>query len=206
MSEAAGSEARRIELAPGAFLRFWEAFLSSEEADRALRVVLVEVPWTQGHVRIAGKTYAEPRLTAWMGDPGARYTYTGRPLEPLAWSPRVADLRARVEELSGARFNSVLLNRYRDGQDSMGLHADDEPELGPDPIIVSLSLGATRRFVLKPRAPGSGGLELDLTHGSLLAMEGTTQRLYKHALPKRAAASVGERVNLTFRRIVTIAP
>jgi alkylated DNA repair dioxygenase AlkB len=195
------SAARRIELAPGAFLRFWETFLDAGEADRALADVLAEVAWTQGHVRIAGKTYAEPRLTAWMGDPGARYTYTGRPLEPLPWSPRVAELRARVEAATGARSNSVLLNRYRDGKDSMGLHADDEPELGPEPVILSLSLGATRRFVLKPRAPGADGVDLDLTHGSLLAMEGATQRRYKHGVPKRAGASVGERVNLTFRWI-----
>jgi alkylated DNA repair dioxygenase AlkB len=200
------NEATRIELAPGAWLRWWETFLPADEADRALGEVLEEVPWTQGHVRIAGKTYAEPRLTAWMGDPGARYTYTGRPLEPLAWSPRVADLRARVEERSGARFNSVLLNRYRDGKDSMGLHADDEPELGPDPTIASLSLGAMRRFVLKARTPGAGTVELDLTHGSLLLMEGATQRLFKHALPKRVASAAGVRVNLTFRRIVRLAP
>ncbi len=196
----------RVELAPGAYFRLWETFLSRDEADRALGEVLEEVPWTQGHVRIAGKTYAEPRLTAWMGDPGARYTYTGRPLEPLAWSARVADLRARVEQRSGARFNSVLLNRYRDGKDSMGLHADDEPELGPDPIIASLSLGATRRFVLKPRTPGARTVELDLTHGSLLSMEGATQRLYRHALPKRAASAAGVRVNLTFRQIVRLVP
>jgi alkylated DNA repair dioxygenase AlkB len=197
-------EPERIELAHGALLRLWPRFLAPSDADVALRDLLEEVPWTQGHVRIAGKTYAEPRLTAWMGDPGARYTYTGRPLEPLPWSPRVAELRARVESCCGASVNSVLLNKYRDGRDSMGLHADDEPELGPDPIVLSLSLGATRRFVLKPRAGDADAFEIDLTHGSLLAMEGTTQRFYKHALPKRTAA-VGVRVNLTFRKIVAIA-
>jgi alkylated DNA repair dioxygenase AlkB len=196
-----------MELAGGGVLRFEEDFLLPADADRALAELLAAVPWTQGEITIAGKRHKEPRLTAWYGDPDARYTYTGRPLEPLPWTPLLLELRARVEAAAGARFNSVLLNFYRDGRDSMGLHADDERELGPDPVIASLSLGAPRRFVLRPRRDrgvDAEPVELDVGHGSLLVMAGATQRAWKHGVPKRAA-SVGARVNLTFRRIVPTA-
>lgn len=138
----------------------------------------------------------EPRLSAWYGD--AAYTYSGKTRQPHAWMPILDALRQRIEIACQARFNSVLLNLYRNGQDSMGLHSDDEPELGPEPLIASLSLGAERRFVLRHKTLTDQRHTLTLAHGSLLLMAGRTQHAWKHGLPK--AKSVAEpRINLTFR-------
>jgi alkylated DNA repair dioxygenase AlkB len=120
--------------------------------------------------------------------------------DPLPWTPTVAQLRDDLAARLGVRFNSVLANLYRDGRDSVGWHSDDEPELGATPVIASLSFGATRTFRLRSRATREAALSLDLSHGSLLVMSGDTQRLYQHALPKRAGITA-PRINLTFRRI-----
>jgi len=151
-------------------------------------------------VPIFGREIPAPRLSCWIGDPGAAYTYSRVRFEPRPWTPALARVRQRIEQALDARFNSVLANRYASGADSMGWHADDEPELGPRPVIASLSLGATRRFVLRPRS-GGAKVELPLTHGSLLVMAGDTQANWQHALPRMAGAA-GLRINLTFRRIV----
>ena len=184
---------------PLADLLFDPAFLPEAEAETLLAQLTAEVAWEQRDIRIFGKAMPQPRLTAWYGDPAARYTYSGLIWEPRPWLPALHTLRRRIEAATSTRFNSVLLNYYRHGQDSMGWHADDEPELGPAPAIASLSLGATRRFRLRPR----GGLAypplaLDLPHGSLLLMRGPTQQHWQHALPKTARL-VGPRRNLTFR-------
>jgi alkylated DNA repair dioxygenase AlkB len=118
----------------------------------------------------------------------------------LPWTPELQRIRQRVEELTAHRYNSVLLNLYRDGRDGMGWHADDEPELGREPVIASVSLGATRRFKLRHRRSRIAASALDLAHGDLLLMAGQTQHEYAHAVPK-TARPVGERVNLTFRWI-----
>ncbi len=149
---------------------------------------------------IFGRPRLVPRLVAWHGDPGATYTYSGTPHEPLPWTPALEQVRRRVQELSGLQFNAVLLNLYRDGRDGMGWHADDEPELGPDPAIASVSLGAVRRFCLRHRRRKGLRTDLSLPHGSLLLMTGATQGHWVHALPK-TAVPVGERINLTFRRV-----
>ena len=186
-------------LLPGADLLFDPAFLPTSEAGRLLAQLTEEVAWEQRSIRLFGQEVPQPRLTAWYGDPAARYTYSGLSWEPRPWTPALLNLRHRLEAATSARFNSVLLNHYRDGRDSMGWHSDDEPELGPAPAIASLSLGATRRFRLRPRAglahPPFG---LDLPHGSLLLMRGPTQQHWQHALPK-TARPVGPRLNLTFR-------
>jgi alkylated DNA repair dioxygenase AlkB len=129
------------------------------------------------------------------------YRYSGTEFEPRAWPGILLTIRARLADELGLDFNSVLANRYRDGRDAMGWHSDDERELGSAPTIASLSLGATRRFVLKHRLHPERKLALDLPRGSLLVMSGATQRHYRHALP-RTARPVGERINLTFRRIL----
>lgn len=185
------------ELLPGAELRIEPAWLAPAEADALLAALVDEVPWSQHRVRLFGRELPAPRLSAWIGDPGAAYTYSRVRHEPLPWTPQLAALRARLETGTGARFNSVLANRYRDGRDSMGWHADDESELGERPLIASISLGATRVFQFKPRRGGRTH-SITLTHGSLLLMGGDTQRLYLHALPK-TARPVAERINLTFR-------
>lgn len=187
-----------ISLEDGAFLKLDPHFLSSAEAQAFFLALRAETPWKAETIRIAGKPIPVPRLTAWHGDPQAVYTYSGLRNEPLVWTPTLLTLRDRISAAAQAPFNAVLLNFYRGGRDSIGWHADNEPELGPMPIIASLSLGARRRFVLR-HAKKRAALSIWLEHGSLLIMGGTTQRHYRHALPKTPEA--GERINLTFRLV-----
>jgi alkylated DNA repair dioxygenase AlkB len=154
----------------------------------------------------------QPRLTAWIGDPEAVYRYSNVVHEPLPSGPTLAALRARVSELTGVPFNGVLCNLYRDGDDAMGMHSDSEPELGPEPVIASLSLGAERKFVLRAKKPAAArgsareqerdvsALDLTLTDGSLLVMRGSTQREFKHGIPRQHGLTTA-RMNLTFRWI-----
>jgi alkylated DNA repair dioxygenase AlkB len=141
-------------------------------------------------------------LTAWFGDPEARYTYSGLSLEPMPWTDLLADIRSRVEALAGASFNSVLLNYYRDHRDSMGMHSDDEPELGRNPTIASVSLGEQRTLTLKHKFKKElKPVQLPLDSGSLLLMKGATQHHWKHGISK-LSRPCGPRVNLTLRWIV----
>ncbi len=190
---------RLPDLLPGAEVSCDPEWLPPTEADATLAALVDELPWSQHRVRLFGRELPAPRLSAWIGDPGAAYTYSRVRHEPLPWTPTLATLRERLQATTGSRFNSVLANRYRNGRDSMGWHADDEPELGERPLIASISLGAARVFQLKPRA-GGRAQSITLIHGSLLLMGGDTQRLYLHALPKTARV-LGERINLTFRRV-----
>jgi alkylated DNA repair dioxygenase AlkB len=159
-----------------------------------------EVPWERHRIRLFGREIDSPRLSSWIGDADAVYTYSGTRFEPHAWTPTLATLRDWLESVLDARFNSVLANLYRDGRDSMGWHSDDEPELGAEPVIASLSFGAARRFRLRHRRDPAQRLELELASGSLLVMRGTTQRHYRHDLP-RTARPIAPRINLTFRWI-----
>ncbi len=194
---------RRIELLHGGFLLFHDPFLAPDQANEAFASLLAEVPFRQETIRLFGKPILQPRLTAWHGDPGAAYTYSGLSLAPTPWTPALSRLRARVEEAAGDSFNSVLVNLYRGGDDSMGKHSDDEPELGTNPVIASLSLGARRRFVLEPKKGGEK-VTLELGEGNLLVMAGTTQHHYRHGVPKQV--NRGARMNLTFRRIALSDP
>ncbi|WP_026880498.1 alpha-ketoglutarate-dependent dioxygenase AlkB family protein [Hymenobacter norwichensis] len=176
-------------------------FLSPEAADALLTELTTTIPWRHEPIKLFGKEVLQPRLTAWHGDPTARYAYSGLALDPQPWTPALQQLRQQVEAAAQTRFNSVLLNLYRHGQDSMGWHADDEPELGMAPVIASVSLGATRRFRLRPRHPEvvvHAPVSLDLPTGSLLLMRGTTQQHWLHAVPKTARPTE-PRLNLTFR-------
>jgi alkylated DNA repair dioxygenase AlkB len=150
-----------------------------------------------------GREVTAPRLTAWFGDPHASYVYSGVRHDPVPWTPTLADLRARVERATEHAFNSVLLNFYRDGEDSVSWHSDDEPELGAQPVIASLSLGATRVFQLKhKRRADLARVDIELSHGSLLLMSGNCQSHWKHQIPKRRGRTrPGPRINLTFRRV-----
>ena len=176
------------------------AWLEPAAADALLTALMREVPWEVHRIRLFGREHASPRLSCWIGDPEAVYRYSGTVFVPHPWPPSLRALRTRLQAELGAPFNSVLANRYRDGRDAMGWHSDDEPELGPAPVIASLSLGATRRFVLRRRDEPSRKFALELAHGSLLVMRGATQRHWQHALP-RTARPLGERINLTFRTI-----
>lgn len=164
-----------------------------------LMACLVEqTAWRAETVVVYGKRHLQPRLTAWHGD--AAYTYSGLTLAPMPFSPLLQTIRSAVESVTGHRYNSVLLNYYRDGRDSMGMHSDDEPELGAAPAIASLSLGATRTFILRHKQTGQT-VKLDLADGSLLLMAGALQRHWLHGINK-TARPVGPRLNLTFRYIV----
>jgi len=159
--------------------------------------LLDETPWRVDTVVVYGKRYQQPRLTAWYGE--ASYTYSGLTLQALPLTPLLELLRAAVEHVTGRRYNSVLLNYYRDGADSMGMHSDDEPALGPQPVIASLSYGATRTFILRHRR-NRRTLKIDLTDGSLLLMAGTLQAHWQHGINKTTKL-VGPRLNLTFRYV-----
>ncbi len=183
---------------PGATLRFATCLFDDPAALFAR--LRAEIDWEQHHLKIFGRTLASPRLSCWIGDADAVYTYSRTRFEPRPWTPLLAAMRASLRERCAQDFNSVLCNLYRDGRDSMGWHSDDEPELGDEPTIASLSLGATRRFRLRHRRDPSLRLELDLPAGSLLVMAGATQRHYRHDLP-RALRVTEPRLNLTFRHI-----
>jgi len=187
---------------PGGELSLWPRWLGGDEADALFDELRASIAWEVHRIRIFGREVDSPRLSCWIGDANATYVYSRTRFEPHPWTPALSKLRERVADACGARFNSVLANLYRDGRDSMGWHSDNEPELGQQPVIASLSLGAARRFRLKPRNEAAQGdtVAIELGHGSLLRMAGDTQRHYLHDLPKTSAA-VGPRLNLTFRWI-----
>lgn len=171
-----------------------------------LASLIADIPWRQERITLFGKAHMQPRLICWMGDPECVYRYSGKSWAPERWHPCVANLLTRAESYADVRFNSVLLNYYRDGQDSMGFHSDDEPELGDQPVIASLSLGATRVMQLRHRHDRLVPTRrLLLTDGSLLVMRGNSQRAWKHAIPKSRTA-LTPRINLTFRLIRFPAP
>jgi len=175
-------------------------FMESNNAAAVMQHLLDEVAWQQEHYVIYGKSVAAPRLVAWYGDPQARYQYSGIDHEPLPWLPILLQLKEQIEAVSGQQFNSVLCNLYRHGQDSMGWHADKEPELGRNPYIASLSLGETRLFKFR-HIKTKETVDVVLESGCLLLMGGELQYYWRHSLPKSAKASQ-PRINLTFRKIV----
>src|SRR2546425_9691203 len=190
----------RIPLSAGAWLDYDAKWLSTEEADHALTGLRGELAWEQREIVLFGRHVLQPRLIAWAGD--LAYRYSGQTLEPRPFTETARRLLANVSARAGVTFNHVLLNRYRSGDDSMGLHADDEPELGPDPLVAIVSLGAARRLVVKPRRKeGHERQDLELGHGALLVMGGTCQRHYVHGVPRQAGTK-GERISLTYRRLL----
>ena len=195
----------RIELAD-ADIRYKPHWLAAAQADRLFATLRDTIPWEHHRIVLFGRAMDAPRLSCWIGDADATYTYSRTRYLPHPWPDALRTLRERLCEESGADFNGVLANLYRDGNDSMGWHADDEPELGARPVIASVSLGATRRFVMRGRGVSAGKpdpahrLAIELGHGSLLWMAGDTQLHYRHALPKTARV-VGMRINLTFRKL-----
>lgn len=169
----------------------------AESNDTILQRLIAETAWKSESITLWGKEFLQPRLTAWHGE--AAYTYSGLTMRPQPFTPLLQAIRAAVEAATGCHYNSVLLNYYRDGQDSMGMHSDDEPELGPAPAIASVSFGAERIFILKHKSTGER-LRLPLADGSLLWMGGALQRYWQHGINKTAKPT-GARVNLTFRSI-----
>lgn len=190
----------RIELTHGGWVDWFEDWLRPETADALRPQLEAQLAWEQRSIRLFGKEVAQPRLVAWCGD--LPYRYSGLTLPPRSWPASCLQLQQRVEAHAGLEFNHLLGNLYRTGYDSMGFHADDEPELGADPTLASLSFGASRRFVIKPKSRCDGTkLELELRHGSLLVMGGSLQHHYLHGVPKQPAICE-PRINLTFRRLL----
>jgi len=159
------------------------------------------LPWTQGTVRIYGRQHLIPRLQCWIADPGLDYTYSGEVLPISDWTPLLQRLRDELNESFSLRLNSVLCNLYRDGQDAMGWHSDDEPELGAQPGIISITLGAERDFALRPKGSNRQSGKLALPDGALLYMKPGMQNKWQHAVPRRAGIK-SARINLTFREII----
>lgn len=190
---------QRIELGDGALALFADAFVAEAPAWSA--ALMREVRWEQHWLTLFGRRIAAPRLSAWYADAGCNYRYSGLSLAAQPFTPVLAQIRARTEALAGHGFNSVLLNLYRDGADGMSWHSDDEPELGPAPLIASVSLGATRRLLLRRRDVHQTRFGLDLGDGSLLLMEPPLQRHWQHSVAKTRRAT-GPRINLTWRRIL----
>ena len=182
-------------------LAFDPHWLGADEADALFAALRAQVAWEVHRIRLFGREVDSPRLSCWIGDPDASYRYSGVRFEPRSWPDTLRPVRVRLEQTLGQGFNSVLANLYRDGRDAMGWHSDAEPELGARPVIASISLGAARRFAFRHRQQPERKLSLELPHGSLLVMAGDTQRFYRHSLP-RTVRPVGERINLTFRRIL----
>lgn len=159
-----------------------------------------QIPWRQDVVKMYGKTIPLPRLSSWHGDAEAPYTYSGITLSPNGWNPMLNWLRDQLEALCSIRFNSVLLNWYRNGQDHISWHTDAEQELGKNPVIASVNFGETRRFLLRRTDDHQQKLEFLLDHGSVLIMSGALQHYWEHSVPKQAKVSKS-RINMTFRVI-----
>ncbi|SKC86766.1 alpha-ketoglutarate-dependent dioxygenase AlkB family protein [Ohtaekwangia koreensis] len=179
---------------------FFPNLFTREESDVYFDVLMNEIPWKQEPIRIFGKTVMQPRLTAWYGDPGKHYSYSGITMSPANWTDALLKIKQRIETVSPVIFNSALLNLYRDQSDSMGWHRDNEKELGINPVIASVTFGATRRFLLRHYTDKDLKQSLALTHGSLLLMQGRTQHAWEHSVPKQSSI-MGSRINITFRVI-----
>jgi len=187
---------------PDADLEYFPNLFDENQATRLLDALVNNVEWVQNTIRFYGKESLVPRLEAWYGDAGKSYAYSGIRMDPKPWIKELLEIKKAIEPLASTRFNSVLINYYRDGRDRVAWHSDDEKELGPNPVIGSVSLGAERKFKLRHKDHKQNGNygEVILSHGSLLIMKGETQRFWKHEIP-RTARPIGKRINLTFRVI-----
>jgi len=180
-------------------LQLWRRVDLGRPYDSLLQAIIEDTAWRQEEITVYGKPYLQPRLSAWYGD--LAYSYSGIRLEPLPWTSTLLDIKLRVEALVKHQFNSVLLNYYRDQSDSMGMHSDDERELGPQPAIASLSLGEERTFLLRHKSRKDlKTVRLALSSGSLLLMQGQTQQYWRHGINKERQVCA-PRINLTFRTI-----
>lgn len=186
---------------PDADIIYYPKFCDTESADTYFKDFLHNMKWKQHYIKIFGKKLAQPRLTALYAQNSNPYIYSGLTLKPEFFPPSLLELQQKLQLLTGKTFSHCLANLYRNGNDSMGLHADDEKELGVNPVIASLSLGATRRFRLKHKYDKTEKYSLDLRHESLLLMQGTTQHFWQHELPK-SKKIMEPRINLTFRNIL----
>jgi alkylated DNA repair dioxygenase AlkB len=187
---------------PDGKIIFHEGFFILEESHRLMQSLIKTIDWTQDEVIVYGKRHKIPRLNAWYGDEGKVMKYSGLSLEPKTWTKELLEIKSKIEEASGTKFNSCLLNYYRDGKDGMGWHQDNEKELGINPIIASVTFGETRPFQLKHISNKElKKVDIPLSNGSLLTMAGETQHYWKHQIPK-TTKTLESRINLTFRQIL----
>ena len=193
------NESQSLPLAD-AKVQYLANWLDNKTANSLFDLFLEELDWREGTINIFGKTVKIPRLQAWYGDPGTDYAYSGVNMRPLPWHRELHLLKTQCERQCETQFNSVLANLYRHGQDSMGMHSDDEPELGSEPIIASVSLGELRNFDFKHKVSGAK-FRLPLEHGSLLIMSGETQKFWQHGIAKTKQL-LQPRLNFTFRRVL----
>lgn len=177
-------------------------FLEADRAEEVFRCLINETPWEQRDIVVFGKQHREPRLSAWHSEPHISYAYSGILRAPQPWTPLLNELRQACELLSGAVFNAVLVNLYRDGNDGVGWHADNEASNGREPTIASLSFGASRRFDFRHRQTKQT-IRVQLDAGSLLVMSGLSQHFWTHQLPRTKRVKE-PRINLTFRRVVSV--
>ena len=187
-------------LFPEDLLNFYPHFLEENFSISLMDQFIHTVPWKQQEFRIYGKKILTPRLTAWYGDNNKTYKYTGTKFDPMPWTQELLELRKKVEEFTTYSFNSVLLNYYRNGNDSVAWHRDNEKELGINPVIASLSLGQARKFDFRHKENHQQKYSLELGNGSLLLMKGDLQHHWEHRIPK-STLEIGARINLTFRVI-----
>lgn len=185
---------------PQAEISYIPDFLNKQEALKLLQNLEKNTPWQQDEITLFGKTHLQPRLTAFYGAENLSYSYSNIQMKALSWTSNLLGLKNEVEKMAQTTFNCVLLNYYRDGKDSMGWHADDEKELGINPIIASITLGSERFFHLKHNTVPELKCKIKLENGSLLLMKGSTQHFYKHQIPK-TNKEIMPRINLTFRLI-----
>jgi alkylated DNA repair dioxygenase AlkB len=185
---------------PDAEIIYYPHFFDKKEADSLFDQLTTDIPWQQDDIRVFGKMHLQPRLTALFGNEGKPYSYSNIKMQPHAWNPLLQKIKSKIESVSETKFTSVLLNLYRDGKDSNGWHADNEKELGQNPVIASVSFGTERIFQLKHNTILGLKQNILLEHGSLLIMKGTTQHFWKHQIPK-TSKTIGSRINLTFRVI-----
>lgn len=188
---------------PDASIQYFPNFFPAAEAHDLLGRLIRGIKWKQNTIKMYGKENPVPRLEAWYGDQGKTYTYSGITMEPNPWNDELEKIKKCIESISGVLFNSVLINYYRDGKDRVAWHSDDERELGINPVIGSVSLGAERNFKLRHKQYKTNGQKKQITlrHGSFLLMKGTTQHHWMHEIP-RTAKPIGPRINLTFRVII----
>ena len=185
---------------PNAEIEYFPTFFDELQANELFIKLKNEIPWQQDNITVYGKSYAQPRLTSLFGNEGKPYSYSNIVMQPHFWNPLTMFIKDKVEDITGEKFSTVLLNLYRDGKDSNGWHADNEKELGRNPVIASVSFGAVRPFYLKHNSIENQRLKIDLEHGSLLLMKGETQHFWKHQIAK-TAKPISPRINLTFRII-----
>ena len=181
-------------------IRIEEDFFNSVDSNKLLKKFISKLPWESMIIKMFGKDTKIPRLQCWVGDEGCEYRYSGKQLNRRIWSQDLIMIRKKIYQELKIDFNSVLANYYRDGKDSMGWHSDDEKELGPDPIIASISFGSERDLVFRNKITKET-IAIPQTNGCLILIDGETQKNWQHSI-KKTQKVIGPRINLTFRNII----